>query len=98
MSTYIVPQRIINLDRSPIIPQSILYVGEPANISYERRQIRRAGALRNKARMFRACGMVESSKAAYVAAMRIIREVRTCNDSIPKHRRVASLGWKGPVW
>ncbi len=96
--SHITPQRVISLERPAIAPQSILYVGEPASITYERRMIKRAFALRNKARIFRACGMEENTKAAYAMARDIIRQIRTCNGTIPKHRRLASLGWKGPVW
>ncbi len=96
--SHITPQRVISLERPAIAPQSILYVGEPASITYERRMIRRALSLRNKARMMRACGMMESAKATYAMARDLIRQIRTCNDTIPKHRRLASLGWKGPVW
>jgi len=98
MNGYIIPQKVINVGAAPIQPQSILYVGEPASLVYERHMVRRAGLLRNKARVMRACGMSESAKATYAMARDIIRQLRTCNGTIPKHRRVASLGWKGPVW
>lgn len=60
--------------------------------------LKRAALLRSKAHIMFASGMHENGRATLRMAMEIVRSVRTCNDSIPKHRRLASLGWKGPVW
>lgn len=98
MSTHIVPQRIITLNQPPVVPQSIIYVGEPASKVYQRHEVRTAYRLRDAARRMRACGARENARAAMKAAMLIIRNLRTCNESIPRHRRIASLGWTGPVW
>jgi hypothetical protein len=102
------PTRIIDV-RQPIQPTSILYVGEPASIAYERRQLLRARQLRTSAHLMLAGGMVESYHATMRMAMTIVRNIRTrsegakaqgaaCNESIPRHRRIASLGWTGPIW
>lgn len=77
---------------------SILYVGMPASKVLELFELKLARQLRDVARLQRDCGMTENSHASYRMAQDIIRRMRTCNYTIPRHRRVRSLGWKGPVW